>query len=150
MKIRTGFVSNSSSSSFILSVPKHLSHVQVRTTKTLDGKMLDSENDVLRHMLWLYVPDRIKNEKGEWVPVPTPPTTIQELLELKDKEWGREEVEKTYKRFMEIIHSGKSVFLYEASNEDYEDDGMSCYIHNYGFKNVEFVQDGIILLTGRR
>ena len=133
MKIRNGFVSNSSSSSFVLSSNlDSLNEIKVNITMSLseaasDCKMLKNMNDVIVWMKENYSWELNKND-------------IDEFLNTHDQD---DDIVQFYARCITLFLSGKNIIVGEVSSES--DNRIESYLLRKGFENMskdfEVLQD---------
>ena len=119
MKVRQGFVSNSSSSSFILAVDKD--KVPKKVLVPIEINLLDYQDEIFH------------SEEAFW---------IYYKIEVDD---NKECFEKQYKEELKELRSGKSIIMCSVCSDG--DDAMSCYLHNRGVpedklpKNIKYFGD---------
>lgn len=117
MKLRTGFVSNSSSSSFILAASGSPGTIKVEVPLTdIVSKTINSITEL---NLWFI--DKWAWEDG---------TSLEKLLE---DEWAK----KKYEKMSALIKAGQTLYIGTASNEDYSE-MWSMYLYTNRFKGVIF------------
>ena len=127
MKIRTGFVSNSSSSSFIVAYDRELPKVTVKVSlDSLIEHVLKTKEDLDSFFMEEYA-------YGE--------DSLEELLE------GDSYYKENYEDMLKAIEAGKTVGVGTASNEDC-DNPLGMYLYQRGFSDVEFEDDSVDLLAG--
>jgi len=116
MKIREGFVSNSSSSSFCLASKKK-KDFKIAVELDLDDlvkAVITTEDELVRYL----------TEEMSW--------------DKDRKEWSNYEEEK-YEKYCSELQQGNNLIFGSCSSED--DNELSCYLHNKGFpmlKGTEF------------
>ena len=118
MKIRNGFVSNSSSSSFVLSTKKDIDHI----TMTIDVPFDETISNL----------DELSSYFEDIYGI-----SIKELL--LDGEIEYEE----YMKLSQVLSEGNKIVIINASNEDGE--GIGKYLYYNGFHNVILDKDIKIL-----
>ena len=116
MKIRTGFVSNSSSSSFVVATKADKKELKIQVELTLDhlvNKVIKTEKQWEEYCL--------ENYGFE---------TLQELFE--DKYYSPK-----YLGGLNEIKAGKTLLVGSCSNESYDDEtGAEMYLFNNGLKEL--------------
>ena len=122
MKIRQGFVSNSSSSSFVIAADSELKSEDLKCKITIDV----SVNDFIHQTI----------------------TNFEELQEylLEYQGWGHDdfttfikessEGESTYLEYSKLLEQGKKIFVGSVSSEGYE--GVESYICDNGWENASY------------
>jgi len=131
MKIRSGFVSNSSSSSFVLATKnKHLEEVKIKIEVTLDqvgAEMLSNMNEVEsyieREMIWHNGP-------------------IKDVLDPEHVH-HQEDVVNFYAKCVDLLHDGKSIIVGSVSSDG--DDGVEYLLYERGFSNVDLDENTEII-----
>jgi len=118
MKIRRGFISNSSSSSFILASDRPLEDITVTVSMKLDTIVEDQlktkrelDNFILDEYDW----------RGE--------RTLEEVLASDD------ELKAIYEKMTQLINEGKTILVGVVSSED--DNALSAIIYNEGFGETD-------------
>ena len=119
MKIRHGFVSNSSSSSFIIS--SKTPNVKCKIIVEIDLSDLVNESVCTKEKLDEYIV-----EHWGWGDC----DTIEKVLE--DSSWLKE----TYDKAIECINNGEIIHFGEMGNEDY--DVLSNFLYEKGLDILEF------------
>jgi hypothetical protein len=122
MKKRAGFVSNSSSSSFILSSEK-TKHLTIKMELSLDDlitKIINTQDELIEYMFDEY------------------------CLDTKNPNDWDERTKEKYKKFKWESSKGKKLIIGDCSNED--DNSLSQLLYNKGFPmlmgdNYEVVQN---------
>jgi hypothetical protein len=116
MKIRSGFVSNSSSSSFVIAVDP--GHTKCEITFEVDFSEYVRKYD------------------------PKPISTVEQLDEWNQKEWDGDMDKKTYKRCLDSIQAGKIIL--SGSFDDQSGDPIEEMFCNIGLK--KFALDGVDII----
>jgi hypothetical protein len=123
MKLRTGFVSNSSSSSFIIATEGAVPRVRIEADISSLIDTTISTKDELDE--WLI--DEFGYGDAE---------TVEAICE--DDEYAA----RKYAKCLEVINEGKTIHIGRASNEG--DDGMEALIYNEGFSGADCLNFTVI------
>jgi hypothetical protein len=132
MKIRNGFVSNSSSSSFILALNDYKKDDKIKIVVELDlskkiTHIISNKEELDKYFIDYYY---LKNVNIEYI--------FAENKELK----------KDYYKLLSFLDQGKTVLVGDVSNEGWDSDLLDNVIMNRGIKdylvdkNIEVIEDG--------
>lgn len=114
MKLRNGFVSNSSSSSFVISADSEDVVISISTTlKELSKSVIRSKKELDEHFIDEY------SYNGK----------LEDALE-------EDYVRKNYLKALDELDRGKVVFIGSISSDDY--DSLSSLIYTQGLSNCSF------------
>jgi hypothetical protein len=116
MKIRTGFVSNSSSSSFIVATKADKKDFKITVELTLD------------HLV-----DKVIKTEARWQEHCVECGCFETLQELLDDSYSGPK----YLKGLNEIKAGKTLLVGSCSNESYDDEtGAEMYLFNNGLKGL--------------
>lgn len=134
MKVRKGFVSNSSSSSFILAVEKDVKNedikIEISLTECIE-KRIETIEALQAYFEKNYIWDTDEDKATK--------SFISRLAEEGD--WC---VEK-YEECEQAIYNGKAIIMGSGSNEDYNAAGLAVYygaINDLDMENVQVIESG--------
>jgi hypothetical protein len=124
MKLRNGFVSNSSSSSFIVAVPKDKKEINITITVNLSeyGRRIENSQELLEYFINEYCYGENKNIDG-----------------LKENKY----VYQQYEKSLHAFEQGKDIIVGDVANDS--EDAIERYLYDQflptDVKDVEVIQN---------
>jgi hypothetical protein len=128
MKTRQGFVSNSSSCSFVLAVDKSQKDEDIKVEISIEGCInyrITTEKELKNYFVDYY----------GWKEM-----TFEQLIE-EEEEW----IQERFNKMLEKIKAGKVLVAGQASNDDYEYASSAIYngaLHHLDQEGVEVIDPG--------